>query len=502
MNDDLSRRSIQAVLWSYVGGVGKVLAQLLVQIWLARLLGPAVFGQYSAVLVVIGFGWLFADSGFGAALIQKKTITDEDVGYALGWILLLSFICGGLIVLTAPLIAEAMGELNLVAPLRACGPIVLLQAVSNLSASLMRRDLDMKRNQAIQLAAYIVGFGLTAIVLATLGAGVWSLVIGFLVQTLIVLVASFALVRHTLRPRLRGDANLRQFGLKVLGTNLANWSVENLDRFIIGRQWGLATLGAYSAASNLSRVPVSLLATSFQSVLFSSASRVQDDLDRLRRGYLATVSLATIVTFPLSALLALKADFIVHLLYGDRWSEAGTLFSAFCVALPFYVLLSLTGPVLWALGAVARELRVQLLCAAALMAGLFLLSAQPIAHAVWLIPAIYGARFALVYLQLCQCVPIKHVLTLKALSGGCLLASLVVVVELSTNFLIPNMQFNQQWWEVGQSILEGLLCFLTLRAFPGFIVGQELRKLLLSRISDSKVVRTFCTLIALRESKA
>lgn len=499
MNDDLSRRSINAVLWTYIGGIGKIIAQLVVQIWLARLLGPAVFGQYAAVLVVIGFGWLFADSGFGAALIQKKAITDEDVGYALGWILLLSFFSGSAIVLLASTIAESMGDPNLTAPLMACGPIILLQALSNLSASLMRRDLDMKRNQAIQLSAYIAGFGLTAVILATLGAGVWSLVVGFLVQTLIVLFASFALVRHTLKPRLRGDSNLRRFGFQVLGTNLANWAVENLDRFIIGRQWGLATLGAYSAASNLSRVPVSLLATSFQSVLFSSASRVQDDLDRLRKGYLATVSLSMVVTIPLSVLLALKAEFVIHLLYGDRWSEAGKLFAAFCVALPFYVLLSLTGPVLWALGAVARELKVQLLTAAALLGGLLLLSEQPLAFAIWLIPLTYFARFALVYAQLCQCVSIKHILTLKALRGGCLLAAMVVAFEFLSNILIPHTQMHVPLWEVGQAFAEGFICVIALRAFPHIVVAQELTGLLLARSNDSKVARVFCRLIALKE---
>lgn len=498
MEQDLARRSFQAVIWGYIGGGGKIVAQLVIQIWLARMLGPEVFGQYAAVLVVIGFGWLLADSGLGSALVQKERITDEDVGYALGWVLLLSMFCGILVALLSPYIAAALGEPKLAIPLMVCGPIIVLQAMSNLGVSLMQRDLDMKRCQIIQLAAYIIGFGLLALVLAYLGAGVWSLVIGFLVQTLIVLVFSYAAVQHTLKPRLRGDAGLRSFGLGVLGTNLANWAIENLDRFLIGRQWGIAALGAYAAASNLSRVPTSLLVSSVQSVAFSSASRVQDDHDRLRRGYISIVSLTALITFPLSAALSLQAEFVIHLLYGDRWNEAVPLFSTFCIAVPLYVLLSITGPALWAVGAVAREFRIQLFCAATLFVGLLLLAGHPLVEAIWLIPCIYFMRFALVYLALARRIQLSHVRTFQSLMGGLVLAVLVTATGLVSKHLISGPLAGQRWWDVIQILTEAAICLGAIRLFPSFMIGLELRKMLLSRSTDSKLARILCDLIALK----
>ena len=498
MKSDLARRSVQAVIWSYLGGGGKIVAQLLIQIWLARMLGPTVFGQYAAVLVVIGFGWLFADSGFGAALVQKKEITDEDVGYALGWVLLLSVLSGGIVSATSPYIAQAMGEPQLYLPVMVCGPIIVLQALSNLSVSLMRRNLDMKRSQIIQLAAYVFGFGLVAIVLAYLGAGVWSLVVGFLVQTLIVLIFSYAVVRHTLRPRLRGDVGLRRFGFGVLGTNLANWAIENLDRFLVGRQWGIAALGSYAAASNLSRVPTSLLVASVQSVVFSSASRVQDDLDKLRRGYISIASLTALITLPLTVLLALKADFVIHLLYGDRWSEAGALFAAFCVALPSYVLLSVTGPTLWAVGAVGREFRVQVFTAIVLLVGLLLLSPYPLAVAVWLVPCVYLMRFALVYVALANRIKLPFATFLQGMAGGFVLAALVALIELGSDHLVEKPFVGGYWWAACQIILEAGACLAAVRFTPRFMVGPELSRMLLSRAADSKLAKALCSLIALK----
>ena len=499
MTHDLARRSVQAVVWSYLGASGKIASQLVIQILLARMLGPAVFGQYAAILIAIGFGWLLADSGFGAALIQKKDINDLDVGYALGWVLLLSVSTGVVIMAMAQVIATAMGDQALALPLLACGPIIVLQALSNISASLMRRDLDMKRYQMIQLASYIGGFGVVALVLASAGAGIWSLVIGFLVQTLITLVAGYCIVRHTLSPRLSGDAGLRKFGFSVLGTNLANWAIDNLDRFIIGRQWGIAALGAYSAASNLSRVPVTLMVSSFQSVVLSSASRVQEDKERLRRGFNAVLSLVSVVTFPLAAMLALKADFVIHLLYGDQWGQAGQLFAAFCIALPSYVLLSVTGPTLWAVGAAASEFKVQVFTALLLLTGLFLLADQPLGQAIWLIPVVYLIRFLLVYGVLRKKIALSNRQCGKAIAGGLALSVIVVVLEIGSAHLAP-ASTPPLLLHAAQGGFAALVCLLFLRLAPRFFMGTELCTMLINRCNESKVARVACKVIALKET--
>ncbi|MBP9058893.1 MAG: lipopolysaccharide biosynthesis protein [Rhodoferax sp.] len=501
-NHDLVNRSIRAVIWSYAGGIGRIIAQLLIQVWLARVLGPAVFGQFAAVLVVIGFGWLVADCGFGAALIQKKELSDGDVGFALGWILVLSLISVTSVVALAPYLAQMIGDTSLTAPFMACGPVIALQAISNLSVSLMRRNLDAKRDQIIHVLAYVIGFGVVAVGLAKLEMGVWSLVIGFLVQTLIILLASYWLIRHTLRPTLRGDVQLGIFGLGVLGTNLANQAIVSVDRFLIGRIWGIPTLGNYSAASNLSQVPIGLLVNSFQTVVFSSASQIQDDPVRLRQGYSAILTLASLVTFPLGVGLALKADFIVHLLYGNKWSEASPLFAAFCVALPFSALLAISGPVLWAVGAVSKEFRVQLLVVAALIGGLVLLSGQPISVAVWFITLVYFLRFVLIYLGLASCIQLRHRDAIHAIGGGLLLAAVVLAVDVVTGLAIPAPDHGEIGWVSMQIVLMGVACIATVRTAPTQLLGATLSQQLSERASDSKSVRLLCNLLALKQNSA
>ncbi|PQA77455.1 lipopolysaccharide biosynthesis protein [Rhodoferax sp. TS-BS-61-7] len=489
MQHDLARRSVHAVLWSYFGAAGKIAAQLVIQVFLARMLGPVVFGQYAAVLIVIGIGWLLADSGFGAALVQKKEIQDKDVSYVLGWVLLLSTATCTSIVFLAPWIARAMGDASLTWPIMACGPIVSLQALSNISASILRRNLDMKRNQIIQLTAYVIGFGVIAIGLALLGLGVWSLVIGFLAQTLITLIAGYSIVRHSLKPTLHGDSSLRKFGFGVLATNVANWSIESLDRFFIGRQWGITALGNYSAAANLSRVPVSLLVNSLQAVTFSSASRAQENPNQVRKGYNLLLTATSLLTFPLATFLAFKANLIINLLYGDKWLDAGPLFAAFCIAIPFYVLLSITGPLLWAIGRPESEFKPQLISAIFLLSGLFFLKSYPLNVAVWIIPVIYFIRFGLVYSVLYQHLKLSTKSLIQASKGGAIMTCMVIFIETIINHTLT-LQLESSWFkEIIKLTILLISSLFILRTYPRSLIGDEFMNTITNNRNRSNLLK-------------
>ena len=217
------------------GAVGKVAGQLLVQITLARILDPVAFGQYAAILAVFGLGYVLADGGFGSALVQKKEMSAADVSLALGWSLMFAGAMALLIILLAPLLAHQFGDASLEPMFRVCAILIPFQIVSNISSSLLRRDLHMKGIQIIQLIAYIVCFGGVATTLAIMGWGVWSLVGGFAAQTIFSLVATYSISRHTLRPRLKGDRTMIHFGVKSLATELTSWS-HGQPRSIPGRE--------------------------------------------------------------------------------------------------------------------------------------------------------------------------------------------------------------------------------------------------------------------------
>lgn len=489
----LAQRALVALQWSYAGAVLRALGQIVVQLLLARLLGPEDFGRASAALLVLSIGWILSEGGFGSALVQKARLDDADVGYALGWVLLLSGSAGALVVLAAPWLAAALGDPSLTALVRACGALIPLQAASNLPASLMRRNLDMRRAQLVYLGGYVAAYGAVGLPLAAAGAGPWSLVAAFGTHALSTLLGSYAVVRHTLRPRLRGDAGIAHFGLQVTGSNLANWALENVDRLLVNRFWGSTALGAWSAALSLSRAPANFLVGSLQSVTFASAARLQDDPARLARSFVALLALVLLATGPAAALLALHAGAVVRLAFGSQWQQAGPLLAAFFVALPLYAVLSITGPLLWALQAVRTELAAQLAGVALVVAGLLLARAAPLEQAVWVLPAVYALRVLWLVAALCRRLGIAAGRLWRALAGAVLLSAAAFALGLLATRLLPPLA------ALAASLpLAAALGLWAVRQAPRTLLSPELAELLRQRAPESALVRRLCRLFALR----
>lgn len=492
---DLGRRSLSALAWNIAGGGGRVIAQLLIQIVLARMLGPEAFGQYSAVLVVLGIGWLLAEGGFGAALVQKPDLEAGDVQQALGWVLLLASLISAAIAGAAPWLAGQFGDPSLTPMFRWVGALVFLIGLSNISSSLLRRDLDMKRLQIIQLLSYLIGFGLVAMTLASAGFGAWSLVIGFGTQTAITFFASYAIARHSLRPRLGGDQALRRYGLKVVATNIANWAIENLDRFLVGRIWGVQALGLYAVAFNLSRAPVGMLVGAVQSVAFSSASRIQADDQRMRRSYLAVTSALALTMFPPFFLICLEAETVMQIIYGSRWSGASPMLAAFSVTTPIYALVAITGPMLWARGQVEKELYSQIAIAFVLLGGFVLLRSLPLDLAVWVVPLAYLFRFLFMYSSLGNLLVLTYTDLIRVLMGGAALTLVACGTDLLLHEVLNGRSFP------GATLLPILGALLALAWTFWFrgarLVSEELKSILQARQTESRLVRVFCKLIRL-----
>jgi PST family polysaccharide transporter len=489
-NENLLHRSSAAALWNYTGALVRAALQFGIQVALARMLGPQVYGQFAVVLTLIGFGWLLADGGFGAALVQKETISDRDVGYALGWVLVISGLAGLTLSLLAPVVAGLFDDRSLTAVIRVVGPLVVVQALTNIPLSLLRRELDAKRVQVVQVGSYCAGFGFVGLLLAWLGFGLWSLVIGFSVQTLLTWLLAYVFTRHTLRPRLSGDADLRAFGFRVMLTNMANWAGDNLDRILIGKMWGMSPLGAYGAAANLAKAPMTLLVSSLQPVLFSSGAKFQQQPDKLRNGYLATLSAMALVAFPVFTGVTLYAEPLVTFVYGNAWREAIPLMRAFAVGVPFLVVSAVTGPLLWAINEVRIELKVQIAATALLLLSLVSLFAFPLSTAAWAIPFAMATKAVSLVLCLSRRIGISVRDVVRACVGGVGLSATVAMVWL----VFLRFDVLPSPHRIALTVLVLSMVGLALR---GSLLGMELRQLLVRQRSVSPIYDAFVKLLGL-----
>lgn len=339
------------MVWKLVSQGFRQTSRLVVALILARLLSPADFGVAAEVIVFSSLIIVFADLAFGAALIQRDEVSEDDRSTAF-WACAatgLAFTLLG-IALAGP-IASFYGEPQVKPLVMALSVTFLLTSVSTIQESLLARDLAFRTLETRLMAATVVG-AVVGIGAAVLGWGAWAVIL----QSLALSVSSSALLwaMSPWRPQLRFSwASLRSmasFSGFLFGHRLLYYLHRNSDNLLIGKAIGPAAVGAYAIAYNIILVPFSRIAAPLQDVLFPAFSRIQGDRARIADGWIRVTRAIAAVSIPALAGLALVADDFVTVVLGSKWSAAAPVIQILAWVGALQALQSLNTGILEALG--------------------------------------------------------------------------------------------------------------------------------------------------------
>ncbi len=437
---NLARKATSSVGWNVAGFLFRSAAGFVVNLLLARLLGPKPFGVVALAMVVIALGNLLVDSGLGVQLIQKASINTAEIQTVFGLQLILGTSIGLLLFVASPLAASAFGQPEIRSVIRVLALVLIVQSAGQTSAVLLRREFRFKQLQQIQIASYLIGYGLVGIPVGLLGGGVWTLVAAQLSQAGVSTVMSWLFVRHSLVPRLGSEARqFLGFGSRVAGSNVICWLIGALPSLVIGRSLGMISLGLYNRASTLVAVPLTAVASSFQTVALSLYSRLQDKQETAQRAFLAIIAVLSLIAFPAFLLVAGTAKGLVAVLLGTKWSAAAALLVPLAFAMPFDAVASMSGPILVSRGRPGMELRIQVVTA---ISGGILLCYTTLEG--WSLPIVaWGLCLGFYVVRACSAlIAVKHVLELSwhailhALMGGVLLGAVIFITVRATDFLL------------------------------------------------------------------
>src|ERR1035437_5966986 len=102
----LAKSATSGFNWNLAGSIARYGAGFIINIILARILGPEPYGLVALAYIFISIGNLIIDSGLNSGLVQKKEINNNDIQYIFTIQVILALIIGGAIISLAPLIAK------------------------------------------------------------------------------------------------------------------------------------------------------------------------------------------------------------------------------------------------------------------------------------------------------------------------------------------------------------------------------------------------------------
>ncbi len=296
--------------------------------WIARHLGPALFGEMNYAAAIVALFTAFATVGLPEVLVRDYVRLPERARAILasGFVLRLG---GGVATILLALLFVRVaqpgnGELALLVLIFAIGPLAQAVDVIDLryQANHNMRDIVLLRN------AGFVAVSIARIIALLLGAGVVAFAV---LTTAELLFTGFLIFRRSLRdgPMLRLGAAEPSESLRLLRESwplmLRLFAIAiymRLDQVLIGQILGDAQVGVYAAAARVSEVwYLALTAATQATAPRFAALRAQDP-----RLYEQRLVLVMRILFRgsvlVGAVISLAAPWIIRLLYGAPFAGA------------------------------------------------------------------------------------------------------------------------------------------------------------------------------------
>jgi teichuronic acid exporter len=288
----------------------------------ARLLTPQDYGLVGMATVFFWAIQSLGEFGLGAAIVKRRDLPDDQIAQV-NTVAVLFGLAGTAVVwaAAAPMsVFFAAPELHSV--MLVTSLTFFISGFRTVPSALLQRDLHFKR-LALNDTILAVTQAASALLLAVLGFGYWSLVlasvIGTAAGTAALLLARpfrFAMPHH---PTIRAVTTL---GGEVVVARMGWYAMFNADFLVAGKLLGKGPLGNYSFAWTLASLPVEKISLLVTRVSLPFFSAVQDRAASLQRYLLAMTEGLSLVTFPTAIGIGLLADDVVRIALGPKWAGA------------------------------------------------------------------------------------------------------------------------------------------------------------------------------------
>jgi O-antigen/teichoic acid export membrane protein len=348
--------------WTALQFGGSRLATFAVFLVLARLLTPEDFGIVAIATVFVALLQLLVEGGFSQALIQRPNLEPGHVDTVFWTSVSTGLLLAGGLALAAGPLSVLYDEplLARILPVLAVG--LFISALGSTQSAQLRRALRFRPLAARAIISNVVAGG-TGVVLALLGAGVWALVVQYVVlnavQTLLLWIVAAS--RPGLQVSRRHFTDVFGFSRHSLGNSLLQFTNNRSDDFLIGAFLGAGPLGLYAVAYRLLTTLNDVINQTLLGVAFPVFARLQHDTARLRSAYCTVLKVGAALAFPGFGFFIIAAPEVVEVVFGARWLPAAPVMSVLAIFGALQTSLMITDSCLNAIGRPRVVLRNRLL---------------------------------------------------------------------------------------------------------------------------------------------
>lgn len=361
IEEQLSHRVVKGGFWVFALRITQQIFYIIRLIILARILAPHDFGLLGIAMLTMLTLENFSQTGFQAALIQKKENIDEYLNSAWTVGIIRGFILFIILYFIAPYAAIFFKTPQAEPIIRVIGFSSLIQPFTNIGIIYFRKELEFNKQFIYQLTGTLADF-VVAVSTALLLRSVWALVFGLLAGNAARLIVSYLI--HPYRPQISFDMTkakeLFGFGKWVLGSSILIFLITQGDDIFVGKLLGATMLGFYQMAYKISNTPATEITHVISQITFPAYSKLQDNTPRLREAYLKVLQLTAFLSFLLAGLIFVLAPDFTKIFLGQKWMPMVPAMQVLVFAGLVRSVAATSGSLIYAIGKPKKDTKLQI----------------------------------------------------------------------------------------------------------------------------------------------
>lgn len=300
-----------------------------IHIGLGRMLGPELYGMYAVVVSLITVVNLILTTGIPQTVskfVSERPDLAESILKASGKLLLyLSLFIFVVYFISAGFVAEMLKDESLTTFIRISSFMIPFYAFLSLYGGYFNGLRDYRNQSIISIIYYISKIGLI-FGFVMLGYSIFGAVFGFAISPAIGLLVAMAIAGIPLKATRYGNyGRIVRFALPIIILSVALNFSTSIDLLALKAIVGNAKeVGYYSAASMISKVPLTLLGA-LNMALFPAISSVTylNNTEKTREYISESFRYVVIFLVPATVFVSATSTDFVSLLYSQKYASAG-----------------------------------------------------------------------------------------------------------------------------------------------------------------------------------
>jgi lipopolysaccharide exporter len=302
---------------------------------LARILTPTDFGIIAKAMLVLWFVQTLSAAGTESYILQKETVSDDDLNTAWTLNFILKIISYLILFIIAFLYKIITSDFDLFFIIVCVGLSLVISAFDNPGLLKLKRSQEYRKIVTTFVLVKLIT--VTFVVpMALMLESYWAIVIGQIISSIMVAASSYAICDYRQKFCIINIKDQWDFSKWLIPQEIIGYFRVHVDTLIVGGRFESAVLGAYNNMKYFATIPMLQFIAPALAPLHAELGKVQRNKNEMKFQIKFTIFILGFIVSPIATLMFFGSEEIVLIILGDQWVAYHSIFGLLSLSMiPF-----------------------------------------------------------------------------------------------------------------------------------------------------------------------